>query len=427
MPGMESFDIIVVGAGPAGSAAAYVTARAGLKTLLIERGKSPGDKNLFGGRIYDHTLRSLLGGLEGVPYERRVTREMLGLMTERSAVTMTFQKYGGEVCSFTARRSKFDSWLAQKAEEAGALLVTSTKVDGLHREDGRIAGIKAGGEVINCGCVIDAEGVTATLAREAGLRKDVTPADVKIGVKETVELPREKIEERFNISGDEGAACVLVGYPSSYTTAGGAFIYTNSDTLSIGIVMDAFEIVSHRLEVPQLIENFRMHPFVQQLVSGGSVIEYSAHMIPSVPSPQQQSLYTDGFLVVGDAGGFFINHGFTYRGVDMAIASGMCAANAAVKAHSSGGYSKSNLSSYVKELSRQVMPELRAADRTRKALYNRKLFSIYPQVASETLDALFSIDGFGPKGVRHAFRRGAKGRTSLLSTLMDLYSLYRNM
>ncbi|MEM3851547.1 MAG: FAD-dependent oxidoreductase [Methanomassiliicoccales archaeon] len=424
---MEKFDIIVIGAGPAGSAAAIAAASGGLSVLLTERGRAPGDKNLFGGRIYDHALKRLGIKLDDLPYERYVNREMLALMDETHCTVLDFfDCSGARGCSFVARRSKFDSWLASKAEEAGAILVPSTRVESLSLKDGKVTGIRAGGETIECSCVIDAEGVTATLARQAGVRRDVLPSDVKIGVKETVQLDGNKINERFNLKEDEGAAFVAIGYPSRYMTAGGGFIYTNKDSLSIGLVLDAEEVSSKKIEVQSLIEDFRQHPYIQRLVSGGQIIEYSAHMIPSF-HPAPEDLIADGFMVAGDAGGFFINHGYTYRGVDMAIASGMCAGKAAMEAHSAGDFSKKSLSAYTRELSSEIFPELAASDRTYKLLHNPRLFSLYPPSVSCLLSSLYTIDGFGEKGVKSAFEKCMRGKISMFALARDLYSLYRNM
>ena len=80
---MEKFDAIVVGAGPAGCTAAFVMAKEGLKVLLLERGKNVGGKNVFGGRIYSHSLKKLFGDFEKeAPIERFVVKETIGLMDE---------------------------------------------------------------------------------------------------------------------------------------------------------------------------------------------------------------------------------------------------------------------------------------------------------------------------------------------------------
>ena len=54
------YDVIIVGAGPAGSAAAYKLAQTGNKVLILERGKEPGSKNVYGGRIYPYSLSELI-------------------------------------------------------------------------------------------------------------------------------------------------------------------------------------------------------------------------------------------------------------------------------------------------------------------------------------------------------------------------------
>ena len=72
----ERFDAVVVGAGPAGSAAALVLARARKSVCLLERGPFPGSKNLFGGVIYPRVLDGLLPGWRAtMPVERWVTPE----------------------------------------------------------------------------------------------------------------------------------------------------------------------------------------------------------------------------------------------------------------------------------------------------------------------------------------------------------------
>src|SRR3970282_913176 len=159
---MEKFEAVVVGAGPAGSAAAYALAKAGVKTLLVERGKAAGQKAMFGGRIYAYPLQKILPDFaKDCPIERYVTRENMCFLAEDTAFTLQFDapKFAsGAAASFTAYRSKFDAWLAKKAEEAGAMLITGIRVDGLHREGGRVAGVKADGDVVKADIVVAADG-----------------------------------------------------------------------------------------------------------------------------------------------------------------------------------------------------------------------------------------------------------------------------
>ena len=83
----EKFDVAVVGAGPAGSTAALVLARAGMKVALFERGEQPGDKNMFGGALfYTEVLQEMLPDFwQLAPIERYVTRHILTFMTSGSS------------------------------------------------------------------------------------------------------------------------------------------------------------------------------------------------------------------------------------------------------------------------------------------------------------------------------------------------------
>ncbi|MEK6987412.1 MAG: FAD-dependent oxidoreductase, partial [Candidatus Thermoplasmatota archaeon] len=119
--------MVVVGAGPAGSAAALTLARKGFSTLLVERGRAPGSKNMFGGRIYAWPLFELVPDwAKDCPVERFVTKENMAFLTEDASLGISFDSpklSEGKAISFTALRPKFDAWLAKKAEEAGAMLV----------------------------------------------------------------------------------------------------------------------------------------------------------------------------------------------------------------------------------------------------------------------------------------------------------------
>src|SRR5437667_5990445 len=105
------------------------------------------------------------------------------------------------------------------------------------------------------------------------------------------------------------------------------------------------------MEVQDLQTKFRMHPAVQRLLRGGKVVEYSAHLVPELGAGMMPQLSTDGVLVAGDAAGVLINNGYTFRGADLAIASGIAAGEAAEAARAPGGMTKASLAVYEKFLS----------------------------------------------------------------------------
>src|SRR5437879_12043235 len=140
--------------------------------------------------------------------------------------------------SFTATRAKFDKWLAEQAEKAGASLVTDSREDDLLIEGGRVKGIIAAQDKIPTDAVIACDGTTTSLARKAGLATMLEPEEVSMGMKDVIELPADKIEERFGLEPEEGAAHVFVGECSG-GLRGGGFLYPNKDSLALGRVVGA--------------------------------------------------------------------------------------------------------------------------------------------------------------------------------------------
>lgn len=236
----DIFDAIIVGAGLAGSVAALVLAREGAQVLVIERGNSAGAKNVTGGRLYAHSLEHIIPGFaDSAPVERLITHEKLAFMTEKSAMTMDYCN-GDETSpsqrSYSVLRSKFDAWLMEQAEEAGAQLITGIRVDNLVQRDGKVVGVEADGDVIEAKTVILADGVNSILAEKLGMAKRVKPTDVAVGVKELIELPKSVIEDRFQLQGNQGAACLFAGSPTD-GLMGGGFLYTNENTLSLALAV----------------------------------------------------------------------------------------------------------------------------------------------------------------------------------------------
>src|SRR5574341_719357 len=253
----EKFDAIIVGASTGGCAAAYSLAKMGFNVLIVERGKYPGSKNVMGGRMYSHALDRLIPGFwKEAPVERRVTREKLTLLCEKSSVTLDFQDEGllEPPNSFTILRARFDQWFANKAVEAGAALVPNIRVDDLLWKEKRVSGIVAGGDKLEADVIIAADGAVSLMAEKAGLKK----FDVKefaIGMKEIIELPERAIEERFSLGNEEGAAQLFIG-KCTKQIPGGGFVYTNRTSLSVGIVIYTDRLIESKIEAHEIIREF---------------------------------------------------------------------------------------------------------------------------------------------------------------------------
>jgi electron transfer flavoprotein-quinone oxidoreductase len=140
------------------------------------------------------------------------------------------------------------------------------------------------------------------------------------------------------------------------------------------------------------------------------------------------NLSGDGFMVTGDAAGFFINNGYTYRGVDLAIASGYCAANTFIEASEEGKFDASALSGYRKKLEEiGLVSEIERFRENDRILHNERIFSDYPPLVLNFLSEMFSVKGFGKGKLSTVSKRAMSGNVSRLRLLRDIYSIYRLM
>jgi electron transfer flavoprotein-quinone oxidoreductase len=428
----ETFDAIVVGAGMAGNAAAYRLAQAGLQVVIVERGPFPGSKNLSGGVLYGRVLHQLIPEYwKEAPVERYITNEIITFLTGEASFNIDFKTqafaeppYNG----FTVLRSKFDRWFAEKAEAAGAMLVSGIKVDGVLREDGRAVGVAAGGEEIRANVVIMADGANSFLAQEAGLHEKIPTNQLALGVKQVIGLPRATIEERFHLTGSEGAAYSLVGSISGGVTGGG-FLYTNLESLSVGLVMNLDELVEGEMKPPELLEQFLAHPTIAPLVKDGKPLEYGAHLVAEGGIAMMPRLYTDGMLVTGDAAGFSVNNGFLVRGMDLAIGSGIAAAETVIEAKARNDFSAASLSAYQRRLEASaVMADLKTYANTPRFLKNERLYQGYPEMLAGLMTQIYRQEALPKEHLMQMVMKSLKqGHVSLFDLVKDGFTGVRTL
>ncbi len=401
---MSDYNVIIVGGGLAGCSAAIVLANAGLEVLVIERGDECGMKNMTGGRLYGHSLEKIIPNFaEEAPIERTVTREKISIMSEKSCLDIGFGSTNlsatPETASYTVLRAKFDKWLAEKAEEAGAEIIPGIRVDRCLVEDGKVVGIDAAGDEITADVVILADGVNSLLARDLGMKEELEPHQVAVGAKEVLKLGKDVINERFGLSDDEGMAWLTMGDPT-LGGFGGGLIYTNKDTVSVGVVATLSDIGHGNISVPDMLERFKAHPSIAPFIEGGELVEYSGHLVPEEGIHMTPELTRDGVLVTGDAAGFCINLGFTVRGMDFAIESGRLAAEAVIRAHAANDYTKEGLAYYELALKNSfVMRDMEQYKGFPTILTTREIFEDVPAMADDIATKLFTVDGQNSQSV----------------------------
>ncbi|MDR3360848.1 MAG: FAD-dependent oxidoreductase, partial [Bifidobacteriaceae bacterium] len=405
---MADYDAIVVGSGCAGPVAAFELASAGKSVLVVERGSFAGAKNVSGGRLYTHSLRRVFPDFaKSAPLERRVVRERISLLAPDSCVTIeasdqAMREERGE--SYTVLRARFDPWLAEQAENAGAEFVCGIPVESLLKEGQKVTGVRSGDDDITADVVILADGVNSLLASQAVGSQRPAPGQVAVGVKQVLELPAQVISDRFQTAGeDEGAAWLFVG-DATHGRVGGGFLYTNRDTVSVGLVATVADLEDAETPIYQMLEDFKAHPALAPVLAGGKVVEHSGHLVAEGGFDAMPPLVADGVLLAGESAMMCVNAGYTVRGMDLAIAAGMHAGQAAAAALDAGDTSAGGLAPYRQALEGSfVLKDMRTLRRFPSFMERTsRVFDTYPQLAGAAMRTLFLVDGTPVRPLRKA-------------------------
>jgi electron-transferring-flavoprotein dehydrogenase len=347
---------LVVGAGPAGLAAAIrfmqiVNERPDLQERLgdvpvavLEKGKAPGAHLLSGSVVNPRAFRQLFPGMlaEDMPFLDPVESESVYYLTRRRAQRIpappTMWNHGNYVASI----SEIARWLAERAEELGVTIVPETTAHKLLVTGGRVVGVRTGdrgrgrrgeelsnyeaGSDLTARATILAEGTQGHLASVANsvFGFQTKPQTWALGVKEVweVEEPLDRVIH-------------TMGWPlrpgRKYREFGGSFIYPMGENrVAIGMVV-GLDYADASLSVHDLLQELKTHPFVAKLLRGGQRQSWGAKTIPEggfLSLPDRFSF--PGGMVTGDSAGL-VNVP-ALKGIHYAMRSGMLAAEAAADA-----------------------------------------------------------------------------------------------
>ncbi|BAK44962.1 FAD-dependent oxidoreductase [Eggerthella sp. YY7918] len=425
----EEFDVIVVGAGVAGSSAAIAAASKGLSVLMVERGDEPGSKNTSGAMLLAQVLEELVPDFwKEAPLQRPIEHHRVMMMSEKKSFTIDFADENftqAPFNGFSVLRKEFDSWLSKKACESGAILVTNVVVEDLIIENEKICGIRAqkGAGEARAKVVILADGVNSLLIDKAGLvSKPIHKHDYSLGIKELISLDHDVINERFGLVGNSGAAYATLG-DFNRDIPGGAFVYTNYDTISLGIVLSPAALIEQKITADDVLEKFKAKKEIKRLLEGGRIVEYSAHMIGEGGLSAMPSISGNGVLVAGDAAGFVVNTGLTLMGMNLAISSGMCAGKAAASVIKSQSLSKTSLcEAYTRELeSSAAMSAMKVHRRAPDLMRSPHMYGEYTDLINNVMESIFMV-GPGTKRSARAILKDAMVNINKKDLLRDAFT-----
>src|SRR5438132_1418788 len=371
LPGIDretlDVDVVIVGAGPAGLAAAYRLAElvkaekklAGLSIAVLEKGKEIGSHGISGAVMDPRGIAELMPDwLErGCPVESLVTDDAFWFLTEKWKLAAPIlppplQQEGNYVIAL----GELVRWMAPIVGEMGVDLFPEFAASRVLVENGRVVGVRTGdkgidkngqpkanyepGVDVRAKITILAEGPRGTLTKQLALLENLyegkNPQVYSVGVKELWQLP----DDRFAA----GRVIHTMGWPLDMNTFGGAFIYGMADRIvDVGLVV-GLDYRNPTLDPHHELQRFKLHPAIREILQGGKMISAGAKAIPEGGYFSMPRMFGDGFMIVGDSAGYL--NGARLKGIHLGIKAGMLAAEAAFHALVNENYTASQLQEY---------------------------------------------------------------------------------
>jgi electron-transferring-flavoprotein dehydrogenase len=350
--------VLIVGAGPAGLACAIrlgqllenapeIRERLGeVPVAVLDKGKQAGSHLLSGAVVNPRALRRLFKGrkrIDEMPFYGPVEYESVYFLTQRNAMRIPAPPTMKNDGNYVASLARLGRWLAEQAEEGGAMILPETSAVKLLVSDGRARGVRTGdkgrgrdgeplanfepGSDVVARVTVLAEGTQGHLTGVALDRFSLAgdnPQVWALGVKEV-----------WNVTRPLDRVIHTLGWPlraaAKYREFGGSFIYPmGKDMLTLGMVV-GLDYSDVELSVHDLLQELKTHPFVRKLLDGGERVEWGAKTIPEggfLALPKR--LHAPGLLICGDGAGL-VNVP-ALKGIHYAIESGSLAAEAAFAA-----------------------------------------------------------------------------------------------
>jgi geranylgeranyl reductase family protein len=350
------WDVAVIGAGPAGLAAASAAAAAGARTIVLERAEHPRYKTCGGGLI--GASRAAAGGLIDVPARDEIRSATITLRGGQE-----FNREHGEPLLAMVVRDEFDAALLKRAQENGAQVRQRAQVRAISQSDGHATARLTDGSEVTAAAIIGADGSSGVTARHVGAEFD----QVDLGLELEIAVP--------DAVAGQWAGRVLLDWgkiPASY-----GWVFPKGDRLTVGVI-------AARGQGEATKEYLR--EFTARLgLSGYEAVQDSGHLTRcrSDGSPLRKGRV----IVAGDAAGLL--DPWTREGISFALRSGALAGEYAAKG---------DLDGYSTVIGATLVPDMRAG---------RTLLSAFTRHAGTFHRGLSTTKGW------HAFAKMCRSEMSL--------------
>ncbi|MGV8083414.1 MAG: NAD(P)/FAD-dependent oxidoreductase [Coriobacteriia bacterium] len=363
---MAGYDVIVVGAGPGGSAAAKVACEKGLKVLLLERAKVPGSKNMSGSMLFMPVVRQIWPDADSAPWQKTypvIEGGTMGFMADDGFAGTVGVHYGADLMANGPMvfRDETDKWFCEQAVKVGAELKCTTARDLIFDDAGAVKGVIAdGGERFEAPITIVADGINSMLAKRAGLAKvrqdsqGAQGAGMTLCIKYVYELPEQVVADRSMAQYWESDGRYHE-YGSEPVWSGGgengdiwtahALKVPSKGLITVACYQHISDLCKHRINIHQRMKWFLSLPENAEALKDAKFSYFNTHMLTWENwDGYAEKSYRAGLMVVGDAAAM-INpmDGF---GADAAMLAGKMAAETAAEAKAAGDYSERFLARY---------------------------------------------------------------------------------